>query len=161
MANTSLPRTVLVPRLILTAMLLGIVTLGVVAVVWVHTGRATLQPQLGRLLFPALALAAVPVVVAYLLLRGGVLGRLRHEAAHTPERVTVEVVGVRLLPVTIVGGALAEGLSLFGVVVYLLTGHVPALAAPAAGIVALLFLMPSAARIGRLTSMLTGRVWEG
>jgi hypothetical protein len=70
-------------------------------------------------------------------------------------------VGARLLPVTIVGGSLAEGLSLFGVVVYLLTGHVPALAAPAAGIVALLFLMPSAARIGRLTSMLTGRVWEG
>ncbi len=161
MSDQELRKAVTVPRVVLGAMGMGIVAFAAVAVVLGQGGQMTTQPELARILLPVLALMAAPALVAFLLVRNAAVGKLRSEAGQAPDRITVEVVAARLVPVTIIGGALAEGVSLFGTVAYLLTGQALALAAPAVGIIALVLLMPSLTRIRRLTSAITGRIWEG
>lgn len=57
---------------------------------------------------------------------------------------------------TLIAASLAEGFALFGSVVYLLSGSMLALIAPAAGVLVIMALLPNADRIDRFARDVTG-----
>ena len=82
--------------------------------------------------------------------------RRRWEAAGEPEP-TAAGFGQGFQTATLLPSAMNEGASLFGVVIYLLTGHWAGLVVPVLGLMLFALLMPSAEKFRRFVSEVIGR----
>ena len=143
-----------VQRIILLTMAAGLVTLSVIAAM---VSQPTDPPPAGMLLI-ALGGLAVVEVIAYGVLRSIVVTNLRARVEAFGEN---EDLFRHVLPATtilkLVGGAMAEGLGMFGAVIYLMTRSTPALAAPAVSALVLLSLIPTRSGLIDFASRISGR----
>jgi hypothetical protein len=157
MADEPVGRTLFTLRVILLAVITGIVALGIVAVVLVAGGTFTTRPHLATPLLPVLGLTTAALIVVYPVVRQALIAGLRRAGAG---EMATEVRGAALVgrfkALTIIGGALAEAPSLFGIVVFLLTGQWLALLVPALGLGAVVLLIPSRDRFARFSAEVTG-----
>jgi hypothetical protein len=152
MDDQPIARTILTLRTVLLAIAGGIVAFGAVAVVLVSTDAVRAQTQLGSALLPALAAAAVAAMVVFAVVRQASRATLRRaDLAAVPPAKTL----ARFQGLTIIGGALAELPSLFGIVVFLLTRQWVALLAPVLGLAALSLLFPSRDKYARFAEAVT------
>jgi hypothetical protein len=156
MADEPVARVILTLRLVFFAIAAGIVVFGTVAAVLVAGGTVPARPELGSLLLPALLVAAVLTSVAFLVVRQAILAGLpRTDPAVGAVEMPLPTLLGRFHALTIVGGALAELPSLFGIVVFLLTRQWIALLVPILGLVVLVLLIPSRDRFTRFTERVT------
>lgn len=147
-------------RLVVVAMAFGIVVLTVVASVLAAGGSMSLKPELAGPLGLALGVFVVVAAVAYTLVRNRMIAGLRqtYDEQSTPDDPATEL-APRYVAITIIGAALAEGPSLLGGIVVLLTGQWTALVVPAVGVVVLALLLPTRDRFASFVSQATGRIW--
>lgn len=147
-------------RLVVAAMSVGIIALVVVASVLVAGGSAAQKPELASPLGLALGISVIVAAVAYTLMRNRIIAGLRqtYEEQSTPDDPATEL-APRYAVITIIGAALAEGPSLLGGVVVLVTGQWTALVVPAVGLVVLALLFPSQDRFASFVAQATGRIW--
>ncbi len=157
MADEPVGRMLLTLRVILLAITISIVAFGIVAVVLVTGGTFTTRPHLATPLLPVLGLTAAALIVVYLVVRRALIAGLRRAgASETATEVREAALVGRFQALTIIGGALAEAPSLFGIVVFLLTGQWMALLVPALGLGAVVLLIPSRDRLARFSAEVTG-----
>jgi len=148
------------PRLAIAGMAVGIITFAAVTVVLVAGGTLGTRPDLARPLLLALLGLGVAEVPGYAAVRQGILRRLRDAAVGGQMApLPADVLARYYVTLTLVGGALAEGLSLFGIVIVLVTGAWWGLAAPAVGLALIALQVPSNARFGQFASQATGTSW--
>jgi hypothetical protein len=147
-------------RLVVAAMAVGIVTLAVVASVLAAGGSVSLKPELAGPLGLALGVFVVVAAVAYTLVRNRMIAGLRqiYEEQSTPDDTATEL-APRYAAITIIGAALAEGPSLLGGIVVMLTGQWTALVVPGVGLVVLALLLPTRDRFASFVTQATGRSW--
>lgn len=149
------------PRLIVAAMFMGVLAFGAVSMFLVGTGRLRADPQLGTVLLLVLAIAVVSSIPVQLTVRRAMVGHARREwHGSSADSAALTRLAGRFVALTIVVGAQAEGVSLFGVVVYLVAGVPWALVAPALGLLFLVALFPTRSRFGAFVSDVTGEPWD-
>jgi len=139
---------IFVAQIILSLLIVGVITL-TVAAVFAHPKMGTTDAKLGELLLMILAGVPVLTLPVYVLLRRRatrLLGLRQHNAR---AEVRNDQIPPELLVVVIVGAAQAEGLGLFGAVIFLITGQWLALAAPALAIVLIGIQIPGKESIER------------
>lgn len=128
-------RVRLVPvRLIVGALVAALIVFALVAT-WLHASGFATSPDLAPYLFGALVVLAGSELVAWPLVRRGLVAPLKSKSA---EQVVEGFVQTR-----IIAAALTEGVGIFGLVTYLMTGLPYALFFPAVAIFVLLRLQPS------------------
>lgn len=130
-------------RILHVALIGGIVLFASVAVL---AGLGTPDSNLALPLFIGLGALTVGVAVVQPLLRRQFLGSLaaRHDAA--TDELRMGLLPPELASLSIVRAALVEGVGLFGVVVFMLTGQWAALAAPGLAIVLIAACIPTRER---------------
>ena len=154
--NGKAPQQVRTLRIVILAMVVGMLALSVVALVVqsrIHVGDAQLTNVM-LIVLGALIVLELPV---YAIVRATKLGQLR--AALQDRTLSDDIraqLGVVYAGLTLVFAALFEGWGLLGAVSYLITGAWPALVAPAVAIIVLLFLLPSEDRCAQFVAGLTG-----
>jgi hypothetical protein len=147
-------------RTIIVAMLAGVVGFGTIAVILVVGGYAGTQPQLATMMLAALGGLAVVELVGYTVVRAGITGNTRRSCqGQGPDLAPSEELLKGFQTITLIGAAMAEGLSLFGIVVLLVTGVWLALAAPAVGVVLIALQTPSRDKFNRFAGSVTGQHW--
>jgi len=112
------------------------------------------RPDLAPLLLLVLALLAVGDLVAYLAIRRSMMGRVRRllDQGSEPTGLTQYLVSLWIIP-----AAMAEGLGLLAIVIFLLTGNAIVLAAAAVALLILLGLFPTRDRVAQFLSTLHNR----
>lgn len=131
-------------RIIIAAMLGGMLAFGGVAVAIVRAGSIPQNEGLGSTLLLILGLLPLGEMPAYVVLRQATIARLRRSCAESSsdvERTTSLLNGFATL--TIIAGAMVEGLALFGIVIYMVSGKTLALLAPGVAIILLATIFPS------------------
>ncbi|MFQ5807112.1 MAG: hypothetical protein ACE5I3_11750, partial [Phycisphaerae bacterium] len=99
-------------------------------------------------------------IPAYALLRTAIMGNLRRTwDGRASDEVPKEELAKGFNLLTIIGGALAEGLSLFGLVILLVSGNWLAVAAPVIGLLLLAAQLPTRDRFNRFAGNVTGQHW--
>lgn len=110
----------------------------------VQAGSIPHDDGLGSTLLLVLPLLALGEMPAYVVLRQAAIARLRRSCADSSsdvERTTALLNGFVIL--TIIAGAMVEGLGLFGILIYLVSGKTLALLAPGVAIILLAAIFPS------------------
>lgn len=114
------------------------------------------DPQLANMLFIVMGVLAVSELTAYhLLVRPIFIRQTRSQAQAIDPASRAAFIEPRYLNLTIIAGALAEGLGLLGAVTTLVTGRLEALAAPALAALALLIIIPTRDRLDRFVRAVT------
>jgi len=156
--GTNVNQALTVLRLLVAAMGGGMTIFAGIAVLLVKSGTMEGKRELAPVLLAILGLVAVTQIPVYTVIRRGIVSKARQTWDRDP---SMDDPALELLPsynmLTIIGGALAEGLGLFGTVVFLLTGSWPALAAPAIALLALAAVFPSPDRLNRFVTAVTGQ----
>jgi hypothetical protein len=160
MMDSEVDQVVRTLRIVMVAMLAGVVGFGAIAVILVVGGNIATQPQNANMLLAVLACFAVTGIVAYVVVRTALTGNVRRSC----EGLAVDQVPAATLlkgfqMITLIGGALAEGVSFFGIVILLVTGAWLALAAPAVGVVLIALQAPSRDKFKRFAGSVTGQHW--
>ena len=101
------------------------------------------------LLLGVVAVAAVVLVVAWLVVTRLLRGGLRARIAEATQDEAAALLHRGFFSVSLIGGALAEAFSFLALVVYLITAAQPALLAAGLGLLALVAQVPSADRFQR------------
>jgi len=112
------------------------------------------RPDLAPLLLLILVLLAVGDLVAYVIIRQSMMTRLRSLLDQGSELAGLTP-GLTVL--WIIPAAMAEGLGLLAIVIFLLTGNAFVLAAAAAALLILLGLFPTRDRVAQFLSSLHDR----
>lgn len=112
------------------------------------------QTDLAPLLLLVLALLAVGEVGAWMIIRRSMMAKLRHLLDEGGEPSGL---AQHLVPLWVIPAAMAEGLALLAIVIFLLTGNVVVLAAAAAALLILLGLFPTRDRVAQFVSHLHNR----
>lgn len=160
MVNSEVDQAVRMLRIVVTAMVLGVIGFGAVVVWLVAGGTVRANPEIADVLLLVLVGLAVAEVPAYLAVRTAMIGNLRRSRGdQAPEEVPIEALAKVYSTVTLIGSALAEALSLFGLVILLVSGTWWALAAPLAGVALIAMQLPSQYKFGCFVSNTTGRHW--
>lgn len=147
-------------RLIVMAMGAGVIIFGLIVILLVARERVNTDADLARPLLAALGALAVVEIVAYVVLRKLLMGSMRRRwLGQAVEDVPAEELTRGFQALTLIGAALAEGLSLFGLVVVLVTGTWPAIVATVAGLLALALAMPTRDKLNRFAANVTGQHW--
>jgi hypothetical protein len=156
-SDENIARALLPLQFIVLALLSGIVVFSGATIYLVTNGRVTADPGLLLPLGPAVGLFALAEFVGFVFVRRGIMDALRRVVE---ESGTDALPPARLLAsfrvLTIIGAAMAEGVSLFGVVVVLLTGNWAAFAVAAVGLLVLVRLFPTRGRYDAFTYRITG-----
>jgi hypothetical protein len=135
-------------RIIVLAMLGGVVVLTVIAYLLGGTGEH--DAGFVQMMSLVLGMLGVGQVIGYLVVRNSMLRRIRSAVGSDAEPPwSADRVLPMLITVTIIGAAMAEGFGLFGAVLLLITGAYYFLAAPAIAILILLAHVPSRDRLER------------
>lgn len=149
------------PRLIVVAMFMGVLVFVGIAVFLVGTGQMRADPQLGTVLLPVLALTVFSMIPVHIMVRRAMIGSARRQPPNGPlDTAALTHLAGRFVQLTIIGAAQAEGVSLFGTVVYLVTGVAWALVVPGLGLLFLMTVFPTRSRFGAFVSDATGQPWE-
>ncbi len=143
-------------RLIVAAMMMGLLTFSVIALV--VGSRITPNPNITKLLLGVLALMSTMEFLGFFVLRKAMIASLRGQITAD---IPVEEAEARLLPswntLILIRSAMMEGIGLFGAVIALITGLKVVLLVPA--IILSLFVLgfPSQDKLSAFTADLTGR----
>jgi hypothetical protein len=158
-ANEQIDEALRILRIIVAAMMMGVLALGVVAIFIGQQAKP--DAKLANILLVLLAVMAVWELIAYAVVRVSMLNRVRRRFAENPPGAdpTPELIGT-FQSLTTIGSALAEGLGLFGAVIMLITGAWAALAAPAVALIVLALQLPSRDKLARFVSGVTGQQWS-
>lgn len=145
-------------RIIIAAMSFGLLAFTVIATVLVVTGAIEINNELTSIFLAVLGMMAAGQLGAYFVVRQGILKSTREKVeSQTQEnqRELALVGGYAVL--TIIGGAMVEGLGLFGAVIVLLTGRLEIVFAPGLAIVLLMMLVfPTKAKAAGFVTAVTG-----
>jgi hypothetical protein len=148
-------------RLIVPAMALGVVIFAAIVIYLITVGGMSTTPDLANLLLATLAALAVILLVTYVIVRKLVTEWLRRSQADPGSGAVAPAAVARgFFTTTLIGAAMAEGLSLFGIVILLVTGNWLALVAPAVGLLLILLQVPTRDRFNRFASSVTGQHWD-
>jgi len=146
-------------RLIVGAMMMGLVMFGVVAL---SLGPLAADDDTNLTILPLVLLAAtVPAVAGYIGIPAVVYGQLRRQYSGgeiSEEELPRRAMGA-LNTATILRAAMLEGVSLFGGVVTMLIGVQWSSIIPVLGLVGLTTLIPNQGRVDDLISSCTGRLF--
>ena len=146
-------------KTIIAVLAAGLLVLAVVAAVAVLSEAMPVDESPGRILLMVLGLVAFGEAVGYIMIRQGLVRKTRTRL----ERCAAEVEQMAALAngfasLTIIGGAMLEGLGLFAAVIVLLTGQLVVLLAPALAIVFLLTLaFPTERKAREFIGAVTGQ----
>jgi len=140
------------------AMLTGLAAITILAIALTGRIEKRLSQWEAGILLTALGVFIVVVTVSYLVVRHRALGKLRQAVIGKSITPTIHNQLAHLhFTLLMILMALLEGWGLVGAVMYLIAGAWPALAAPAAALVAMLLQFPSQARLDWFISDLTGQ----
>jgi hypothetical protein len=147
-----------ISRLVIAAMAMGIIGFAAVVVLLAAGGRMNADPQLADILLIVLAILAVAQVPVYVFVRRAILANLRRTCdSRTSGEAAAQELTKGFNALTITGGAMAEGLSLFGLVILLLSGNWLALAGPLVGLLLLAVQFPTRDKLRRFVESATGQ----
>ncbi len=136
-------------RILIGALIMGVLMITGVAAAMAATGKAT-QKDIAMMLLLALGGLAIAELVAYrALVRPTILRQVRRNYAAAAEDAKEAFLLGQFTTMTILAAALIEGVGLFGAVILLITGQWAAIAAPLIAAGALAFLMPSREAVDR------------
>jgi hypothetical protein len=159
MADTETDAVLRVLRIIIAAMMMGIIAFGVVVAALLGAGIVEGDAQLGKILLIALAAVGAAELPAYFAVRMAILGNLRRAGREgKPEDASSGRPAGGFNTLTLIGAALAEGFSLFGLVVVLVSGQWLALAAPLVGLILLARQFPTRDKFDRFVASVTGQL---
>ena len=148
-------------KIVVGAMAMGIIAFAVVVVVLVRGGAVAPQMDDAKLLLAALAAVAVPAIPIYLVLRQAFVKKLREKHGNAADKdLPIEELAKQYFALTIIGGALVEGPSLFAIVIVLLTGNLASLVVPALGLIAFALLLPTQERFDSFVESVIGRLYR-
>ncbi len=159
MSMDQLPERLRPLRIVIVALAAGLLVLAVVAVVAVLSEAMPIDESLGPILLMVLGLVAFAEAVGYVIIRQGIVRKTRAglENCSTEIEQTATLANA-FASLTIIGGAMLEGLGLFGAVIVLLTGQLVVLIAPALAIIFLLTLaFPTGKKAREFIGAVTGQ----
>jgi hypothetical protein len=160
MPDAEVERAVRVLRIIVAALVMGLVTFIAVAAGLVASGSAVENPEAALPLLVALAGFALAGVPAYVVARLTILKKLRRGVAEgATAAISTDELTRSFTALTIVGCAVAEGASLFAIVILLVTGIWWVLVVPALGIALIVLQAPSRDKFHQFASRATGTHW--
>jgi len=160
MNNDHMPPNLQNLRLIIPAMAMGVIIFAAIVIFLITGGSMSTDPEPANLLLLVLAAFAVTELAAYVVVRKVVAGNLRRRwLGRAVEDVPSEELVKWFQTLTLVGAALAEGLSLFGLVILLITGNWLAIAAPAIGLLLIARNFPTRDKFNRFAGSITGQHW--
>ena len=146
------PTAIRIGQVLIAALVFGMVSFAAVATVMAGQIGGPVDPKLATTLFIVIGGLAVSELIAFhVVVRPLFMKQTRDAAAALPEGDRAQHIEQRYLNLTIVAGALAEGVGLFGAATVLLTGRLEALAAPGLATIALLLIFPTQARLDRFS----------
>jgi len=161
MADRQVEQALQTLRLVVAAMIFGLVSFGAITVFLITGGTMTSRAELARVLLPILGLLVLAEIPVYVVLRRAVLAKLRRISdADSTEQIPTDQTIQSFTTLTIVGAALAEGPSLFGIIIFLLSGNWLAMVAPALGLLLLAALLPTRGKFDHFTSGATKPGWR-
>ena len=145
MSTVQLIRRVRVLKIIVAAMAGGLFAFAAIVVALVTGGSMKADEELAPIMLIVLGGLAVCEVVGYVVLRQGIIGKTRNFLReHADDDRSAVAITNAFAVLTIVAGAMLEGLGLFGAVIMLVTAEQLALIAPALAILLLLaFVLPT------------------
>ena len=135
-------------RLILGALVIGLLLM-TVAALFVNITEEGKGEDLQILVWVCFLLA-VAEIPCWLFLRAKLLGQVRARLQAQEGEGKADLLPPELFALTMIGAALAEGVGLFGTVVFFLTRQHVVLVLPGLAILAILLLMPSKERFEEL-----------
>jgi hypothetical protein len=148
--NPAIEKQVLSLRIIVGAMVAGVIGLSVIAFIVVADQPPTKDDKLATILLAVMGFMALSDLPAYVLVRTTLRTKLRDTVRqHTQTDPLMGVLRV-YSTITIIAAAMAESVGLFGGVIYLITGHMLAVAGPIATLVVLFGLFPSVRKVRNL-----------
>ena len=160
MNNHDMPPNLQNLRLIIPAMAMGVIIFAAIVIFLIAGGRVNTDREPANLLLLVLAALAVMELAAYVVVRKVIAGNLRRQwLGHAVEDVPPEELAKWFQTLTLVGAALAEGLSLFGLVILLITGNWLAIVAPAIGLLLIARHFPTRDKFNRFAGSITGQHW--
>jgi hypothetical protein len=139
-------------QVILAAMILGMVAFAVIALAIGPIGPV--EPGLTQALLVGLVCLVVTEAIMWSILRRRLVRRAREMTAGASDDGRRTILRGYVMIAGLVPAAMAEGLGLFGAVIYLLTGAGWGLATTAAATVLLIVLFPTSGRVLRILSNL-------
>lgn len=161
MRRDEMPASLQNLRLIIPAMAMGMILFAAIVIFLITSGRMDTDPEPANLLLLVLAALAVAELAAYVVIRKVITGNLRRRwLGHAVEDVPPEELLKWFQTLTLVGAAMAEGLSLFGLVILLVTGNWPAIVAPAIGLLLIALHFPTRDKLNRFAGSVTGQHWS-
>lgn len=143
-------RQVRTMQTILSSLLMGVITFA--GVIYFVRASPTSPPTPGfeQMLLLMLFGVAGGCAIGSFVLRGIFMNNLREQVK--AGAADIEVINKAVMPMVLIGGALAEGPALYGVIVYMLTDNVLSLIVPAAGLLAIAAQIPTVATVRRWLS---------
>jgi hypothetical protein len=144
-------------KVIIAVMAGGLFTFTVIVVVLVTGGSMETHVDLAPLMMIVLGGLAACEAIGYVVLRQGIIAKTRgFLRTHSDFGEPSAAIGNAFAMLTIVAGAMLEGLGLFGAVIVLVTGEDLALAAPAVAILLLLaFVLPNEEKARNFATRMT------
>ena len=135
----------------------GIVTFAGVAIFLTsRQGGLAVETTNEYLLLSVLGLFGIGLLTAYPLVRRFKLGQLRDRWRGTGDLRKDPKLFAEFTNLTIVGAAMAEGFSLFSLVIFLVTGHPLGLAGGAIGLLGVARFFPTTARLDSFAAAVSG-----
>ena len=160
MANVNVDQNLRTLRIIIGAMLMGIVGFGVVAAVLVAGGSSSTAPGSAKVLLLVLAAVVVTEIPAYVAVRTVIMGNLRRNlSGQAPQESHLQVMIKGFQTLTLIGAALIEGPSFFAIIILLISGQWVATAAAVAGLLLLAVQIPTRDKFNRFAGNVTGQHW--
>ncbi|MBU0617697.1 MAG: hypothetical protein KKI02_08260 [Planctomycetes bacterium] len=161
MNNDDMPPNLQNLRLIIPAMAMGVILFAAIVIFLITGGSMSTNPELANVLLFTLVALAVMELAAYVVVRKVITGNLRRRwLGHAVEDVPPEELLKWFQTLTLVGAAMAEGLSLFGLVILLVTGNWLAIVAPAIGLLLIARHFPTRDKLNRFGGNVTGQHWS-
>lgn len=143
-------------KIVLLAMIVGLIGFAVVSYVLRKDGSFEAGEKAGPVLLGILGLMAIGELPAYLIIRQTIAGKTRRRwREEQPVNDPVSFFGQPIATVAILGAAMAEGLGLFGILIYLMAGNVWGLAVGGVAMILVLAQIPTRQSVDRFISAMT------
>lgn len=147
------------PRIIWVGMVSGALAFGAIAGV-LATSNPPAAPESAPIMLLVWAVVAASSAVAYPIVRSAQTRMVKREWDASPGKddPTGDLFP-RWMTQWLIGAALVEGVTLFGIVILLVTGHKLAIAAAALAWLVLAAQVPTESGVRRFVQNVTGQVW--
>jgi len=143
-------------RVVLVAMVVGLSGFAAVSYVLRKDGSFETDAKTAKVMLAVLGMMALAELPAYVVIRVSVAGKVRRQwREQQPVNDPVSFFGQPIAKVAILAGAMAEGLGLFGILIYLLARNPWGLAAGGVALLLVLAQIPTRQSIDRFVSTIT------